>query len=388
MRDDYDHLRASLDDVTQVYDSSYREGCPVSHMDTHGGYYLFADHATVRAAAADWETFSSAGGVTIPRPPIRPAAIAFDPPEHKFWRDIYNEVLSVTATRAFEQHIVGWAIELIEKFASRGDAELVAELATVLPAMTIMHLIGISDPDRIDIAVKVGHDIMQARNPQEQGAALDAFFDVCRTEIADRRARPRDDFLTRLAVGDTARGDCLTDMEIINVLVGFYTAGHHTTASALASLLDHIARDPALRDALIADDSLIPKAAEEAIRLHTPLHAFFRQATSDVECGGVAVPAGSEVMLSFASANRDPTVFAEPTQFRLDRRPNPHMGFGHGIHVCVGARLARLEIRIVVEQLLARLPDLAHSGEDARWLWIGGNLLILDRVPIVFTAAA
>lgn len=172
------------------------------------------------------------------------------------------------------------------------------------------------------------------------------------------------------------------------MLVGFYTAGHHTTASTLASLLDHIARDLSVRDALVADSSLIPRAAEEAVRLHAPLHAFFRQATADVDCGGTTIPAGCEVMLNYAAANRDPKVFEEPMQFRLDRRPNPHVGFGHGNHVCVGARLARLEIRVAVEQLLGRLPDVVHSGAGVERLWVGGNLSILDRVPVVFTPVA
>lgn len=135
MRHDYGHLKATLEEAEELYDSAYREGCPVTRMDPHGVYYMLADHAVVRAAAADWETFSSAGGVNIPRPPVRPAAIAFDPSEHKFWRDIYNEVLSVTATRAFEQHITSLAVDLIEKFA------------------------------------------------EDQGPAIEAFFEVCMAEV-------------------------------------------------------------------------------------------------------------------------------------------------------------------------------------------------------------
>jgi cytochrome P450 len=378
---DYDHNKASLEDVHALYDAMHEAGCPVIHSDALGGFYMMASHPVIREAAADWRGFSSAGGVALPKLPRRPAAIAYDPPEHTFWRDLYREVLNLATYREFEERITAHTGALIDAFAPRGRADLAEELAQVIPVTTIMEIIGVHDPARIAVAQQIGHDIV--RNPGAESIARFAGF--CGEEVSERRAAPREDFITRLAIEDVEPGRRLTDDEIVHFLVGFFTAGHQTTASVMASLLDEIARDQGLRDQLVSDPSLIPKAAEEAVRLHTPLHGFFRQTTADRDIAGTVIPAGSEVMLNYAAANRDPDVFEDPHDFRLDRSPNPHVGFGFGIHTCVGAQLGRLEIRIVIEQVLARLPDIVHTGEVIPTTWEFGNGEILESVPVTFT---
>jgi cytochrome P450 len=378
---DYNHNEASLEDVHALYEAMHEAGCPVLHSDALGGFYMIASHPVIREAAADWRSFSSAGGVALPKLPRRPAAIAYDPPEHTFWRDLYREVLNLATYREFEGRITAHAGALIDAFAPRGRADLAQGLAQVIPVTTIMDIIGVHDPARIAVARQIGHDVL--RNPGAESIGRFAAF--CEEEVTARRAQPRDDFVTRLAVEDVEPGRRLTDHEIVHFLVGFFTAGHHTTASVMASLLDEIARDHVLRDQLVADPSLIPRAAEEAVRLHTPLHGFFRQTTVDRDIAGTVIPAGSEVMLNYAAANRDPDVFEDPYDFRLDRSPNPHVGFGFGIHTCVGSQLGRLEIRIVIEQVLARLPDIVHTGEVIPAKWEFGNGEILESVPVTFT---
>ena len=383
----FDHNTASLDELYAVYDSLHGARCPVMHSDEQGGFYVVAGHSAVKAAATDWQTFSSTNGFTVPKVPGRPAAISYDPPEHKFWRDLYREVINLSTFRGFADRITEHVNELIDQFAPRGHADLVSEIANVVPISTVMEIVGIRDVECIASARQFGNDLgSTGHNPQRTFAALGGLAGLCMEQVNARRSDPRDDYLTRLALQDV-EGRMLTDDEIANVLVGLFMAGHHTTASTLSSLLDRIARDTHLRDQLAADPALIPKAAEEAIRLYTPLHGFFRQATADVDFEGHEIPATSEVMLNYAAANLDPTVFDCPHDFRVDRSPNPHVGFGYGIHTCVGAQLARLELKIVVGEVLRRLPDLSHTGEDAEWIWSDGNLMALTRVPVIFTAA-
>ena len=381
----FDHNTASLDELYTVYDSLHEAGCPVMHSDQQGGFYVVAGHAAVKAAATDWQSFSSVNGFTVPKVPGRPAAISYDPPEHKVWRDLYREVINVSTFRGFATRITEHVTGLIDQFASRGHAELVGELANIVPISTVMEIVGIRDVECIAAARQLGNDLgSTGHDPQRTRAALGGLARLCMEQVNARRAAPQDDYLSRLALQDV-QGRLLTDDEIANVLVGLFMAGQHTTASTLSSLLDRIARDPQLRDRLAGEPTLIPKAAEEAIRLFTPLHGFFRQTTADIEFEGHELPAKSEVMLNYAAANRDPTVFACPHDFRLDRSPNPHVGFGYGIHTCVGAQLARLELRIAVTEVLRRLPDLQHTGEDASWAWSDGNLMALSRVPVTFT---
>jgi cytochrome P450 len=381
---DYNHNQASLEEVYALYDAMHDARCPVLHSEALGGFYVLASHPHVRTAAADWQTFSSAQGIALPKLARRAAAIEYDPPEHGFWRALYKEVLNLATYREFEERITAHTVAVIEAFAPRGHADLVLELAIVIPVTTIMEIIGVHDPARIALAREIGHAVLRNEGPQ----ALGRFAAFCQEEVEARRGAPRADFITRLAVEEVEPGRLLTDDEIGAVLVGFFTAGHHTTASVMASLLNEIARDPDLRDRLVADPSLIAKATEEAVRMHTPLHGFFRHATTDTDLAGTEIPAESPVMLNYAAANRDPTVFEAPHEFRLDRKPNPHVGFGFGIHTCVGAQLGRLEIRIAVEQLLKRLPDIAHTGEQLSTAWEFGNGEMLEGVPVTFTPSA
>ena len=385
---DLDPIGADADGMLGLYREAHAQGCPVLHSTAHGGFYLLSSHAAVRAAAADWGTFSSANGVTLPRFPVRNVAIEHDPPEHTYWSGVYREILSPRATRAAEESVRADAIALIDGFAGRGEAELVGDLATIIPGNTICRLLGITDPERVRLGCRLGVELGEGIvDPVKAGPAIAAFTEFVRSEIGSRRAAPRDDFLTRVATEDI-NGHRLSDDEIQAVCTGFLLAGHHTTTSGMSALFHRIATTPELRDRLAADPSLIPAAAEEAIRLETPLHGFFRTTTREVDVEGTSIPAGSEVWLNYQAGNRDPRVFDDPEEFRADRRPNPHLAFGHGIHTCTGASLARMEMRVVTEELLARIPDLTSTGEAPHHLWGGFNIMRLDRVPVTFTPVA
>ena len=382
----FDHHAADVEGLRRMYRDLHR-GCPVAHSDAHSGFYVLVGHEDVRQAAKSWKAFSSAAGTRLPPAPFRIAAIEFDPPEHAFWRDLYREVLNLATYRWFQERIEEKITELVDRFAPRGQAELVEELIDPLPVMTICEIIGIHDAERARQARRLALEIYGAAgDPAEQAAAIERYRAFCMEEIKERRRSARKDFLTRLATQPARDGELLDDASIVNLLIGFLVAGHHTTSSAMGSILTRVASDPSLRDRLVARPELIPRAVEETIRIDTPLHAFFRQTTADTTVSGVTLPAGSWVMLNYAAANRDPRAFDAPEDFDLDRPTSNHLGFGHGIHSCVGAQLARLELKLTLQHILERLPDLHLAGASPKPTWHGGNLHMIDQLEVKFTS--
>ncbi len=385
---DFNPQETDVESARGLYASMHGEGCPVIHSEELGGFYLTASHPQTRKAAADWQTYSSAAGVTLPKRPFKSAALEFDPPEHEFWRNLFKEVLNLATYREFEAKIAEHSVELIAEFAPRGKADLASELSEILPVMTICEIVGVHDRERALLARQIAIDVMASFGDEVAAPEARArYVAFCMEEIESRRRHPREDFLTRLGTAEVEPGRMLTDAEIVSLLTGFLVAGHHTTSSLLASVFQRIATDPELRDRLLVDPALIPAAVEETLRLDTPLHGFFRRTTTDATLGDLPIAAESEVMLNYAAANRDPTVFACPADFDLSRKPNPHLAFGFGIHSCPGSQLARLEARVVIEELLTRLPDLAADDEPVAADWLGSNLAMIPSVPVTFTPA-
>lgn len=384
---DFDPFTETAESMNGLYRNAHAQGCPVMHSTAHGGYDMVLSHPAIREAASDWETFSSANGVTLPRFPLRNVAIEHDPPEHTYWRGVFAEILSPAAVRRAEDSIRADAVRLIDAFSSRGSADLVSELSKVVPGNTICRLLGITDPARVTTGCRLGVGLAEAVfDPTLVPAAFGAFGEFVMAEIGSRRAEPRGDFLSRVGT-EQIKGHQLSDDEIMGLATGFFIAGHETTTSGMSTLFHVIATNPGVRDQLVADPALIPRAAEESLRLESPLHGFFRTATQDAEIAGTPVPKGAEVWLNYAAGNRDPAVFTDPEHFDLDRRPNPHLAFGYGIHTCNGAPLARLEMRVVTEELLKRLPDITLAGPPVQRRLGGFNIVSIAAVPVTFTPA-
>jgi cytochrome P450 len=168
-------------------------------------------------------------------------------------------------------------------------------------------------------------------------------------------------------------------------LVALLIGGHHSTAAAIAGLINHVLEVPGLHDTLLADPELIPQAIEESLRLTTPLQMFARTATTDTEVAGTRIPQGGRIMLNYAAANRDETVFEDADRFQLDRTNNRHLAFGHGIHLCIGRPLARAELRICLEELLSRVPNLQLVDNPPESGLTGGHLMSLTYLRVSFT---
>ena len=265
----------------------WRQKCPVADSEAHGGFYMFTRYADVRAAAKDWQTYSSADGFTLPPLPIRAFAIQSDPPQHTIERDMFKKVLNVDMYRRFEVHAEHDAARLIEAFLPDGEVDLVAALCEPLPVLTICGMIGL-DADEATRVRPVAIATFEAT--KDVGLMIEANrkFNALVKEFSDaRRAQPREDFMTRLAT-EPFEGEVMSDDEIGNLLQGILIAGHHTTTSAMASLLAHIFGNPQVKQKLIEDPELVRAAVEETLRLNTPLHMFGRTTKCPVTVRGAA----------------------------------------------------------------------------------------------------
>ncbi|HET9169947.1 MAG TPA: cytochrome P450 [Actinospica sp.] len=376
---------AEVDEAYGAYDISRRHR-PAWWNEAYGGHWILTRYADVRAAAKDWQTFSSAQGHDLPKQPYRESAISTDPPLHDEYRGLAREILNQTEINALEPQIVELANRLIDRFAEAGHADLVEEYTEQLPPTVICRLVGLEEELALevrDVSIRLGSSW---ESPEDFAAALADFSAFVIPQIESRRASPRADYLTRLAT-QPFRGALMGDDAIVKTMVGFLLAGHESTTAAMSSTLFHLLSRPDRVASLREDDRLLSSAIEESLRLNTPFHHFRRSTTCPVDIGGTTIPPDADVMLNYAAANRDPEAFPEPDEFVIDRRPNPHVAFGFGIHACVGAPLARTELRLGISELIRRLPDLAleRSPEQTRWCFLGGDLAFIPSLPVAFS---
>ena len=257
------------------------------------------------------------------------------------------------------------ANDLIDRFAERGRADLVREFTFPYPTQIIAGLLGLPREDfpqfqRWSISL-LGIIVNRERAIAASNALRDYFAPI----LAARRAEPRDDLISSLATAEID-GERLTDEEIYSFLRLLLPAGVETTYRSLGNLLFGLLTHPDQLEAVRSDRSLIPQAIEEAVRWEAPLLTITRVATRDSELAGVPIPAGSTVMPLLGAANRDEDRYPDPDRFDIFRAPKPNISWGHGVHLCLGMHLARLEMRVALELLLDRLPDLRldPDGKD------------------------
>ncbi len=260
----------------------------------------------------------------------------------------------------------GIVTALIDKFADRGRAELVREFTFPYPTQIIAGILGLPREDYKQFQ-RWSIDILSFLSRQEEAiAASQQVKEYVAVILEDRRRQPRDDLISDLAYAELD-GERLSDEEIFSFVRLLLPAGVETTYRSTGNLLLTLLSDPDQLQAVRTDRSLIPEAIEEALRYETPLLNITRLATKDTEIGGVPVPAGSTIMLMLAAANREESRYPDPDRFQLGREdPKPHISFGHGPHLCLGMHLARMEIRVALNLLFDRLPDLRldPDGDD------------------------
>jgi len=330
-----------------------RGRCPVARSKAHDGFWALFRYADVAQAAQDPARFSSRD-VTIPTQvlPAPPPPLMVDPPVHRDFRGPLLERFSPGAVRTLEPVVRQSATALIDDFIERGSADLAAELCIPYPAHGAMHLLGLPEgdvPRFQDWAVRIFQNQGDLSIPLE----LAQYFGPMYDELAGREG----DEIPRLARRLVIDGREIELLEFVMLLTTLVVAALDTTANATSQMLLVLAQHPELRAALIADPTRMPSAIEELLRYVTPLPALARVTACEVELGGHAVGPGEKVLLNWIAANHDPEEFPDPETIVFDRSPNRHLAFGLGPHRCLGMHLARLEVRVLLEEVLGRLPD-------------------------------
>jgi cytochrome P450 len=347
------------------------------------GHWCFARHADVSALLRDRRfgrqilQVMSRAELGWPELPAhlapfaayeRHALLELEPPEHTRMRMLVNRPFLMRVTEALRPHIAAAAHRCIDAFEARGRAELLTSYATPLPVTVICELLGmpVADAPRL---LAWSHDIVamyQARrDPEVEHRAAHAaaeFAAHVRALLAARRRMPAGDLLTALLESE-AGGDRLSEDELVSTAMLFLIAGHEATVHGIGNGVKALLEQRIDIVSAFADPDATARTVEEVLRFDTPLHLFTRYALEDVDLDGIRLRRGDRIGLLLAAANHDPERFAQPGEFQPARTPNPHVSFGGGIHFCVGAPLARLELQVALPALFERLarPRIAEA---------------------------
>ena len=361
-----------------------RARCPVAWSNEHDGFYMLLGYRDLRKAMSDYRTFSSEPQALRPMLPRKPIpALDMDPPRHGEWRKLFSAAIRPDTAVAMEDFIRKDVQRHIDRFKGWGRCDIVEQLAGPVPAETICHLVGV-DEDKAAAIQEAAVAMFEAQgDPAEFGRRQQIFADLTVTEVHDRRARPRDDFLTSLS-GVEVEGRQLDDDDYVVLLAAFLGAGHHSTTSAIASMVSEIFSRPDLPELLRCEPDKQAIAIEEVLRLRPPFFGFYRRVKHPVEVAGIAMKPGEDVYMGWAAANRDPAMFECPAEFRLDRENYRHLSFGFGIHTCPGASLARMELKIVLEELLRTFPDMKIEGSVPEYAFGGGDYNCLPSLHVTY----
>lgn len=365
-----------------------RANAPV-YWDDQTGIWGVASHEHVSAASRDWQTFCSGQG-SRPDSSV-PSMINMDGAEHSFRRGIINRGFTVRRVQDHEPFLRATVTRLLDAVCERGTCDVVAELATPLPMAMIGELMGLpsQDYERLlhwsDLFATGGAEVLE-----EVVKAVQEWIDYLMPIVAARRAAgPAEDLISRV-VHASDGGRYLTDNDLIFETMLILVGGDETTRHVVSGGLEALLRHPDQLAMVREDRSLLPSAVEEMLRWVTPVKNMNRTATRDCELGGMSIKAGDRVLLLYPSANRDEAVFPHADRFEVRRSPNPHVAFGaYGRHHCLGAQLARLELRVLFEELLERLPDVHLADPSApRDVRRGTFVLGLESLPVAFTPSA
>jgi cytochrome P450 len=361
-----------------------RRECPIAHSDQYGGFWMLSRYADIREAARDPELFISSKGVTVPPTgnPMPFLPIELDPPEHTKYRRALQTWFSVREMEKLEDRIREVVTELIDAIEADGHADFGEALAGPVPPIVIALMFGLPRSDWPRFR-HLAEDMVAAAEAEdlERGAAASMeLLGYLHTKIADRRCQPRDDMLSRM-LGIEIDGKPISADAVLALAFFLLMAGHETTVGGISMMLMHVGLNPDVKQRLVEDPQLIGKAVEEVLRLEPPIQNIARTASRDVCLHGVTIAAGERLLLGWGSANRDSAVFDDVDDFVLDRPRNPHLAFGDGIHRCLGVNLARLEMRVVLEEVIKRLPG--YQITDTNDIVIGGYLARhVRRLPV------
>jgi cholest-4-en-3-one 26-monooxygenase len=361
-----------------------RSECPVHwspgipYFPTEAGFWSVTRWDDIHAVSRDWQTFSSAHGITavsdavVPVELIQAMFIGMDPPKHDRLKALFQRGFTPKRIAEHEDEIRGIARTVLDRLEGRDTCDLVNDIAQPTVSRVIGSFMGIPEEDDrswaelMNAMLVFGDDereTLRGKTIMEREVPL--LFERCSKLIAERRERPTDD-LTSVLVHAEVDGERLEEHEIVMGFFLLMAAGNDSTKATFSAAMMALMQHPEEKAKLLADPSLIPSAVEEALRMFPAFGHFRRTATRDVELGGQQIKAGDKVCLWYPSSNRDESRYEDPDRFDVERNPE-HQAFGAGgRHYCLGTALARLELRVLLEETLERYPDIALDAEP-KW---------------------
>jgi cytochrome P450 len=349
------------------------------------GYYAFVSHADVTEASRQPDLFSSARGATsvVDLPPefneYFGSMISMDDPRHARLRRIVSRAFTPKMIQKFEDDVQVTAASIVDDLLATGPCDFVQHVSARLPLRIICQMMGIGD-EHYDMVLRNTNLILSGADPEFVSEDMDTavtqlltagqdLANLVTSLAAERAEDPRDDLVSALAKANID-GEQLTPAELGSFFILLVVAGNETTRTAISHALNLLTEHPDQRELLLADvEGRLPGAVEEIVRYASPVIWMRRSVTSDCTLNGNDYRAGDKVLLFYWAANRDEAVFADPVRFDITRSPNPHVGFGAaGPHFCLGAHLARREIRVMLRELMMRVPRIRASAEPDRLL--------------------
>jgi cytochrome P450 len=355
----FDHMSPELGRDLHATMARMRDDHPIARSEEHGGFWLISRYEDVVRVSQDWESFSSAHGITVPfRPTSMPALPEqVDPPLHREYKRLINSHFSPAVVAEHEPAVRALVDSLIDDFVEAGACDFMGAFAQPFPGLVFFDQFLHAPADEL---VEINRLAAIASTPYTQ-EAIEARINMLRWigAFAERRRgeEPLGDVVDAVLNAEI-EGRPITDQEIVGVIQLLLFGGLDTTAGALGMIMVRFCNEPAIPELLRSRPEVIPDAVEELLRLDGPFAFIGRTAMRDVELGGATIHEGDKVLLSWVSANRDEGEFANAATFDLERASNRHVAFGAGPHRCAGSHLARMNMRIALEQIVDRLHDL------------------------------
>ena len=373
-----------------------REAPVYWHREADGpGFWALTKYEDIVTVSQDSQTFSSyRGGTNIDDVPedalamIRTLMLNMDPPKHTVYRRLVATGFTPAMIRKMEPHVREVTARVIDSIAQKGECDFVTEVAAELPLQVIAAILGVPHDERhlmFEWSNRLSGfvDPEFTTSPEDGRQAAAELFMYGHQLAGKRRQEPQDDLITTLLRAEID-GQALSEAEFDAFFMLLVVAGNETTRNGISGAMRAFMEHPDQRQRLIDDPSMIPIAVEEMLRWVSPLNYFRRTAARDTEIRGQKIREGEKVVMYYPSGNRDEEIFEDPYTFDVNRAPNPHMAFGGGgHHFCLGASLARLEIRVMFEELFRRLPDMDFAGEPKR---LRSNFINgIKHLPVRFT---
>ena len=381
---DYDHHDPSitLENVHESWDT-LRAQCPIGRSDAYGGMWVVTGFPEANEIFHKPELFSSTPLIIPPFPQaMKMVPVEIDPPDHTRYRTLVAAPFSPRRAERYEEPLRVIVNQLIDEFIELGECDIYQTLAIPFPTLMGTTMLGLPNEDaRLfeEWTHKIIH--MSATEMEVAGEAVIELYSYFYALLEDRRENPVDDVMSLLAEAEVD-GVKLTDEELMGFCLLLLIASIDTSQKAIGSMLWQLATQPELRHRIAADPSCTPAMVEEFLRYWAPVQPA-RRCTRDTEVGGVQFKEGDQLLVLLGAANLDDREFPEARTFNGERAPNRHLTFGTHIHRCLGSHIARIEIRVLLDELLRRMPDFERA-EGADLEWAKGQVQGVVKVPITY----